>query len=47
MNARAWGRRIGAVLLGVVLLNVGWNVTGSMAITPNSPAPVVYTVVSR
>lgn len=38
-------QRIGTVVLGVMLISIGWNVTGSMAITPNSPAPVVYTVV--
>lgn len=38
-------RRVGAVLAVVVLLNIGWNITGAVAITPNSPAPVVRTVV--
>jgi len=38
-------QRVAFVVLGVVLFNVGFNITGSMAITPNSPAPVVYTVV--
>lgn len=40
-------QRLAVVAFGVVLLNVGWNVTGSIAITPNSPAPVVYTVVGE
>lgn len=40
-------QRLTVVALGVVLLNVGWNVAGSVAITPNSPAPVVYTVVGE
>lgn len=38
-------RRAGTVLAVVVLLNIGWNITGAIAITPNSPVPVVLTVV--
>lgn len=38
-------QRIVFVAFGVLLFNVAWNVAGSIAITPNSPAPVVYTIV--
>lgn len=38
-------QRLAFVAFSVLVLNIGWNVTGSLAITPNSPAPVVYTVV--
>ena len=43
---KRWMLRTGTVLLGVLLLNTAWNVAGSIAITPNSPAPVVATAVS-
>lgn len=36
-------QRVVAVAVGVLLFNVLWNVAGYFAITPNSPAPVVYT----
>lgn len=38
-------QRLAVVALTILALNVGWNVAGSIAITPNSPAPKVYTVV--
>lgn len=42
---RRWILRLAVIAVGVVALNVAWNVAGSIAITPNSPAPVVRTVV--
>lgn len=38
-------QRVAVVGLIVLAFNMTWNVAGSIAITPNSPAPVVYTVV--
>lgn len=38
-------QRVAVVGFIVLVFNIAWNVAGSIAITPNSPAPVVYTVV--
>lgn len=41
---KRWIQRVAVVAFGVLLFNVAWNVAGSIAIVPNSPAPHVTTI---